>query len=66
MDYYYDAYTDYNHKWVDMNLNTYAYRRYGKLGIQAKLNTALMSSYQWQENNIKLNVQLQFTLEYHL
>jgi hypothetical protein len=66
MDYYYDAYSDYNHKWVDMNLNTYAYRRYGKLGIQAKLNTAFMRGYQWQQNNPKLNVQVQFTLEYHL
>lgn len=66
MDFYYDAYTFYQNKWIDMNLNTYAYRRYGKLGIQAKLNTALMRGYQWQENNTKLNVQLQFTLEYHL
>lgn len=66
MDFYYDAYTDYGNKWVDLNLNTYAYRRYGNLGIQAKLNTALMRGYQWQENNTKLNIQIQFTLEYHL
>jgi hypothetical protein len=66
LDFYYDAYTEYNHKWVDMNINTYAYRRYGKLGIQAKLNTALMSDYQWQKNNLKLNIQFQLTLQYHL
>jgi hypothetical protein len=65
MDFYYDTYTDYNHKWVDMNLNTYAYQRYGDLGVQAKLNTALIRGYQWQEKNTKFNVQLQFTLEYH-
>ena len=65
MDYYYDSYTDYNHKWVDLNLNTYAYKRYGNIGIQAKLNSALMRGYQWQEDNTKLNVQFQFTIEYH-
>jgi hypothetical protein len=66
MDFYYDAYPDYKNKWVDMNLNTYAYRRYGNLGIQAQLNTAIMRGYQWQEKNTKFNVQFQFTLEYHL
>lgn len=66
LDFYYDAYTDYNHKWVDLNLNTYAYRRYGKLGVQAKLNSALMSDYQWQDKNLKINIQFQLTLQYHL
>jgi hypothetical protein len=66
MDYYFDAYTDYVNKWVDLNLNTYAYRRYGNIGIQARLNTSWMQNYQWQANNTKFNVQLQFTLEYHL
>lgn len=65
LDFYYDAFTVYNRKWVDLNLNTYAYRRYGDLGIQAKLNTSLMDNYQWQNNNFKLNVQMQVTLQYH-
>jgi hypothetical protein len=65
MDFYYDAYTDYNHKWVDMNFNTYAYRRFGNVGVEAKLNTAWMSNYQWQLDNNKLNMQFQVTLEYH-
>jgi hypothetical protein len=65
MDFYYDAYTDYNHKWVDMNFNMYAYRRFGNIGIQAKLNTALIRNYQWQLDNNKLNMQFQVTLEYH-
>jgi hypothetical protein len=66
MDFYYDAYTDYNNKWVDLNFNTYAYRRFGHLGVQAKLNTAWMRNYQWQLDNNKLNMQVQVTLEYHL
>jgi hypothetical protein len=66
MDFYYDAYTDYNHKWVDLNLNTYAYQRFGKLGVQAKLNTAWMGNYQWQLENNKFNMQVQVSLEYHL
>jgi hypothetical protein len=65
MDFYYDAYTDYNHKWVDMNFNMYAYRRFGNVGVQAKLNTARMRNYQWQLENNKLNIQLYLALEYH-
>jgi hypothetical protein len=66
MDFYYDAYTDYNHKWVDMNFNAYAYRRFGNVGVQAKLNSVWMRNYQWQLDNNKLNMQFQVTLEYHL
>jgi hypothetical protein len=66
MDFYYDAYTEYNHKWVDLNLNTYAYRHFGNVGIQAKLNAAWMRNYQWQLENNKINIQFQLTLEYHL
>jgi hypothetical protein len=66
MDFYYDAYTDYNHKWVDLNINTYAYRRFGNVGVQAKLNTAWMRNYQWQFENNKVNMQFQVSLEYHL
>lgn len=65
LDFYYDAYTNYNHKWVDLNLNTYAYRRFGNIGVQTKLNAAWMRSYQWQNNNDKLNMQVQLTLQYH-
>lgn len=65
MDFYYDAYTDYNHKWVDLNFNTYAYRRFGDVGVQAKLNTAWMRNYQWQFENNKFNIQVQIALNYH-
>jgi hypothetical protein len=66
MDFFYDAYTDYNPKWVDLALNTYAYRKYGNLGIQAKLNTSYMRNYQWQLGNNKLNMQFQLSLQYQL
>lgn len=65
LDYYYTSYTEYNHKWVDMNINAYAYRRFGRIGIQAKLNTSWMRHYQWQNKNNPLNIQFQTTLEYH-
>ncbi|WP_189337118.1 hypothetical protein [Flavobacterium laiguense] len=48
-----------------MNLIAYAYRRFGNVGVQAKLNTAWMRNYQWQLDNNKLNMQFQVTLEYH-
>jgi hypothetical protein len=66
LDFYYIAYTENNHKWVDMNLNTYAYRRFGNLSVQTKLNTSWMRSYQWQNGNDPLNFQIQVTLQYHL
>jgi hypothetical protein len=66
LDFYYDVFTEYDRKWVDLNLNVYTYRRIGNLGIQAKLNTSWMHNYQWQLDNNKLNVQIQFTLQYHL
>jgi hypothetical protein len=66
MDFYYDAYTDYNHKWVDLSLNTYAYRKFGNLGVQAKLNLSEMRNYQWQLDNNKINMQFQLSLQYQL
>ncbi|QKJ64815.1 capsule assembly Wzi family protein [Flavobacterium sp. M31R6] len=65
MDFYYDAYTDYNHKWVDLNFNAYTYHRFGNIGIQAKFNAALMRNYQWQLENNKLNMQVKISLEYY-
>ncbi len=65
LDFYYDAYTDSGHKWVDLNLNSYAYHRFENIGVQVKLNTAWMRHYQWQANNNKLNIQIHFGLEYN-
>ena len=66
MDFYYDAYTDYNHKWVDLAVNTYAYKKYGDFGIQAKLNFAQMRNFQYQFENNKINMQFQLSLQYQL
>jgi hypothetical protein len=66
LDFYYDAYPDFQNKWVDLNINTYTYREYGNIGIQAKLNTSWMNNYQWQLDNNKINLQLQLALQYHL
>jgi len=66
MDFYYDAYTDYDHKWVDLALNTYAYRKFGQLGVQAKLNFAQMRNYQYQFEDNKFNMQFQVSLQYQL
>jgi hypothetical protein len=66
MDFYYDAYTDYNHKWVDLALNTYAYRKFGNLGIQTKLNFAQLRNFQYQYENNKFNIQFQLSLQYQL
>ena len=66
MDFYYDAYTFYDHKWVDLRLNTYAYKKYGDLGIQAKLNFAQMRNFQYQFEDNKYNMQFQLSLQYQL
>jgi hypothetical protein len=67
LDFYYNVYQDdYRHKWVDLSVKTYAYRRYKNWGIQAKLNTIYMANYQYQKDEGKLNLQLQFALQYHL
>ena len=63
MDFFYDAYTDYNRKWVDLALNTYAYRKFGNLGVQTKLNLSKMRNYQWQLDNNKINMQFQISLQ---
>lgn len=66
MDFYYDAYTDYNHKWVDIALSTYAYKKYGNLGIQGKINFSQMRNYQYQFEDNKINMQFQLSLQYQL
>lgn len=63
-DFFYDAYQEYNRKWVDMMLNTYASRDFKDLSLMAKLNIAYSRNYQWQLSNYMLNVQLQGTVKY--
>ena len=66
MDFYYDAIPEYDRKWVDLAINTYAYKKYGNLGIQAKLNMAQMRNFQYQFEVNKLNMQFQLSLQYQL
>lgn len=66
MDFYYDAYPSYDHKWVDLALNTYAYKKFGDLGIQAKLNFTQMRNFQYQFEDNKFNMQFQLSLQYQL
>jgi hypothetical protein len=66
MDFYYDAYTDYKNKWVELMLNTYAYQKYGNLGIKANLNTSVSNNYQYQYENREINMQFQLSLQYQL
>jgi len=66
MDFYYDAYQDVNRKWVDLRLNTYAYKSFGNLGVQAKINFAKMRNYQYQFNKNEINMQFQLSLQYKL
>ncbi|MBW4360791.1 capsule assembly Wzi family protein [Flavobacterium taihuense] len=66
MDFYYDAIPEYDRKWVDLAINTYAYKKYGNLGIQAKLNMAQMRNFQYQFEINKFNLQFQLSLQYQL
>jgi hypothetical protein len=63
MDFYYDVYTNSGSKWVDLAFNTYAYKKYGNLGVQAKINTSIMTNYQYNYKD-KLNMQFQITMQY--
>lgn len=66
LDFYYDAYNFYDHKWVDARLNTYAYKKIGNLGIQAKLNFSQLRNFQYQFEVNKYNTQFQLSLQYQL
>ena len=66
MDFFYDAYKSYNNKWVDLMFNTYAYQKFGKLDIQAKINTSVSNNYQYQYENRQINMQFQLSLQYQL
>jgi hypothetical protein len=67
MDFYYDVFVPYQftNKWVDFALNTYAYRRYGDLGIQAKINASKLFNYQYVDVGDEFNFQFQINLQYH-
>ncbi|HSD06768.1 capsule assembly Wzi family protein [Flavobacterium sp.] len=66
MDFYYDAYQDVSRKWVDLDVNTYAYKKFENLSVKAKMNFSKMYNYQWQLGQHNLNVQFQLSLQYQL
>jgi hypothetical protein len=69
MDFYYDVYNaeGWNYlKWVDLGINTYAYKKFGDWGIQAKINASFVNNYQYQFQNNPVNMHLQFSVQYQL
>jgi hypothetical protein len=62
MDYYYDAFKDYDSKWVDLMWGGYYQKRLRSYAITGKLNFAWMRNYQWVLDNQVLNAQLQFSI----
>jgi len=68
MDYYYttnQADQDYSHKWVDLNMNVYMYRRIGNIGLQFQINTAYMRNYEWNRHQNPFNVQAKIGFTYN-
>jgi hypothetical protein len=62
MDYFYDALTNYDQKWVDMLFGAYYQRRIGSYAVSGKLNFAWIRNYQWQLDKNSLNAQLQLSV----
>jgi hypothetical protein len=68
MDYYYitnQYIKDYNHKWIDLNLNTYMYRRFGPIGLQLQFNTVYTRNYEWVYRQNQFNFQGKISFLYH-
>ena len=66
LDFAYDAYTDYNHKWVDLNINGYLFKQFDKFGLGVRFTQSFVRKYQWQLLNNKNNFQLQLSLQYKI
>lgn len=62
MDYYYDAFKDYDSKWVDLMWGGYYQKRLSSYTITGKLNFAWMRNYEWVLDNHRLNAQMQLSL----
>lgn len=62
MDYFYDAFSTYDPKWVDLNFGGYYQRRMGAYAILTKLNFAWMRNYEWVLDKNVLNAQMQLSL----
>jgi hypothetical protein len=62
MDYFYDAFTNYDQKWVDLLFGAYYQRRIGSYAFSGKLNFAWMRNYEWRLDKNILNTQLQLSV----
>ncbi len=61
MDYFYDAFTNYDQKWVDLMWGGYYQKRVGSYSLTGKLNFAWMRNYEWVLDKNVLNAQLQLS-----
>jgi hypothetical protein len=61
MDYFYDAFTNYDQKWVDLLWGGYYQRRVGSYAFSGKLNFSWMRNYEWVLDKNVLNAQLQLS-----
>jgi len=61
MDYFYDAFTNYDQKWIDLMFGGYYTRRAGAYSLSAKLNFAWVRNYEWVLDKNVLNAQLQLS-----
>lgn len=66
LDFAYDAYKDYNRKWVDLNMNVYVFKQINKIGINCRFTHSMVRHYQWQLPNNKNNFQIQLSFQYHI
>lgn len=62
MDYYYDAFKNYDSKWVDLMWGGYYQKRLRSFSLTGKLNFAWMRNYQWVLDKHVLNAQLQLSV----
>jgi len=61
MDYFYDAFKNYDSKWVDLMWGGYYQKRLGSFSLTGKLNFAWMRNYEWVLDKNVLNAQLQLS-----
>lgn len=66
LDFAYDTYTDYNRKWLDLNMSMYLFKQIKKIGLNFRFTHSVVKNYQWQLLNNKNNFQIQFSFKYNI
>ena len=66
LDFAYDAYADYNRKWVDLNISVYVFKQIKKIGLNFRFTNSMVRHYQWQLPNNKNNFQINIGFQYHI